>query len=623
MTSAKIKIGRNDRCFCGSGKKNKDCCKHDHITEEVFLKAVHDAGMASLNNDEANLLKSIADLEGFLAFPGITRMIRINILLSLAAAYQRRGRHHDALALVVQLKELIPQKERTQDHLIRLEAMSLAALQQFDEAAELIEEVRPKWLAAPDNKEGAAFNLLEAGKTYLLAKRIPEAKACLEKCVELIKDHPKEIETFNRAKANLANIMLWDDDEKVSARGLKLLEASLERKAGIGDLIGVSTDYSNLARYYLAKNNYRSALAYYRKDLWLSRKIGDLHAIDISLRSLANVYIIMRQYKEAKKLIHESARIGEQIQDPLIAEMADYHLKVVKRLTRESAAQQQAYGPAADCQCSSDKTYEDCCGIADHDPVELPFRIPGNAEFIENEAYRFARRPEEINRLDFIFRDSPDSQRRYAWMTYEFKQGWVELYELPDMANTYLLSAKGILNQIPEDYGFTDTPLSCLIMAVSALEAFINQVSYFLYETRKSHQRFNVGLSPEFNLSVVDFQRNLELTMKWELLGTAICKANWQPSRALWNDFRNLVYIRNEFIHFKLEDYERVIPAPKPHPIFKKVPKTVKLREVYHSWPTKLLTPSFADWCVTTAEAMIRYFKNQYIAQENTYAQQK
>jgi hypothetical protein len=190
------------------------------------------------------------------------------------------------------------------------------------------------------------------------------------------------------------------------------------------------------------------------------------------------------------------------------------------------------------------------------------------------------------------------------------------MYELPDMANSYLLSAKSLLTHMPEDYEFTDTPLSCLIMSVSALEAFINQVSYFFYDARKSHPRFEVDLPVEFNLSTMDFQRNLELTMKWQLLGKVICKTNWKPTENLWSEFRNLIYIRNEFIHFKLADYERVIPPSKPHPIFKKIPKSVKIREVQHAWPTKLLTPSFANWCVTTAESMIHYFKNQFIIEE-------
>jgi tetratricopeptide (TPR) repeat protein len=616
MTIPKIKFGRNDKCFCGTGKKNKDCCKLEYVTEEKLFKLLDHAGTESLAQDEARLLRAIDNLERYLTIPGLTNDLKTNVLSILTGAYQRRGFHNKALSLIEQLKKRLNKEDDGWHHLIRLEVTSLTALQEFDKAADLIDNIYKRLLAATDNKSGAAFNLLEAGKTYLLAKSFLKGKACLEKCVELIKDDENNTETLNKAKANLANIMLFGDDENLVVRGLKLLEESVTKKAAVGDMLGVSIDYSNLARYYHSKKNYKSALAYYRNDLWLSRKIGDLHGVEISLRSIANVYIELLQFREAKKLIQESLKIGEQLNDEVIIKMANYHLSIINNFLREAGKDRIQFGPTALCMCESGSNFEDCCGIADHDPVDLPFQIPGSTEFIENEAYRFAKRPEEINRLDFIFRDSPDSYRRHAWATYEFKKGWFEMYELPDMANSYLLSAKSMLNNLPEDYAFTDIPLSCLIMSVSALEAFINQVSYFFYDARKSHPRFEINLPDEFNVSVIDFQRNLELTLKWQLLGKVICKTNWKPAEILWSEFRNLIYIRNEFIHFKLVDYERVIPPPKPHPIFKKIPKNVKLREVQHAWPTKILTPSFAEWCVKTTESMIQYFKDQYIKEE-------
>lgn len=79
------------------------------------------------------------------------------------------------------------------------------------------------------------------------------------------------------------------------------------------------------------------------------------------------------------------------------------------------------------------------------------------------------------------------------------------------------------------------------------------------------------------------------------------------------NDFRSIIYIRNELIHFKASDYEQVVPPPKfPNDIMRRVPESVEIRDVLRSWPFRILTPSFASWCVNVAQSMIDYFKQSY-----------
>ena len=103
------------------------------------------------------------------------------------------------------------------------------------------------------------------------------------------------------------------------------------------------------------------------------------------------------------------------------------------------------------------------------------------------------------------------------------------------------------------------------------------------------------------------------MILKWSILGNNLCEEFWAPLEADWNNLKTLLSIRNEFIHFKLSEYEQVIPVPKePHRILKKLPKCVVTRDVFHSWPIKILTPSFAIWSVEIAESMIKYFKKQY-----------
>ncbi|MNE07856.1 hypothetical protein D3C80_1004930 [compost metagenome] len=215
--------------------------------------------------------------------------------------------------------------------------------------------------------------------------------------------------------------------------------------------------------------------------------------------------------------------------------------------------------------------------------------------------------------LDFVFRDSKESQGRLSWQNIEIKNGWYKLSELPDMANIYLLSAKEILEAAKLNEDSIHNPLSCLILSVSALEAYINQVAYFLDNIKNYPESVLHNFPEEFDSGVVEFQRNTELTNKWSILGICICEEMWTPKQKLWDNFKSLISIRNEFIHFKLSEYEQVIPVPKTtHPILKKLPKEVETRDVYHSWPIRILTPSLAEWAVTTAEDMITYFKLQY-----------
>ena len=85
-------------------------------------------------------------------------------------------------------------------------------------------------------------------------------------------------------------------------------------------------------------------------------------------------------------------------------------------------------------------------------------------------------------------------------------------------------------------------------------------------------------------------------------------------TKLLLKNFKNLIYIRNELVHFKVADYEQVVPLPKkPHEITKRIPATVEIRKIPHSWPSRVLTASLADWCVDVSEKMIDYFKQGYL----------
>jgi hypothetical protein len=152
-------------------------------------------------------------------------------------------------------------------------------------------------------------------------------------------------------------------------------------------------------------------------------------------------------------------------------------------------------------------------------------------------------------------------------------------------------------------------------MAVSATEAFINQVAYFVGEHNRLSSEKIEGLAA-LDTDIGEFERKTELTEKWRMLGSALSGGEW-PDPALWQEFRQLVRIRNELVHFKTVDYEQVVPPPKsPHEMLRGLPSAVELRDTPHSWPYRLLTPSLARWSVSVSERMIQSLRLAYGARQ-------
>lgn len=609
-----MKIERNEPCLCGSGKKNKTCCKNDHIDSPKFDELSRRAAQLTLNQNEKQLLQGISKLEQYVSYSNIEISTKLELTINLIGAYHRRGLHKKALEKLDMIQLLVQPDDIFSKIIIAIYyGTSYFALQQYQSAVSKVDSIIEILLQKSEDGDRIGYFLLEAGKIYMAGERIEDATTVLEKCIHLFQTVPNEQETLQKARANLALIMMRSSDATIVKKGLDALRDSIKNKTESGDLVGLSIDYSNLGRFFHSSRNYKSALAYYRKDLWLSRQIGDLHAVDISLRNLINIYSELKQFKAAKGLLQESQTIAATLQDELIAQMANSHLEYIRTLEKSAWEQRQLTGPAAPCGCGVGKSYQECCGITDQEPVDLLFRFAGDSDFLLGEHYKFKKRESRINKLDFIFKESESSSRRRSWNTVEMGEGWQEMYELPDMANQYMIAAKSLLKDIENDPDEKNSPLTCLIMSVCALEAFINQVAYFFYEEKNNNDHFRYLHSGDFDGNAHDFQKNKELTNKWRLLGNALCEKNWNPSNELWTYFKNIIFIRNEFIHFKLSEYERVIPVPKqPHAIFNKLPPFIKPREVYHSWPTRILTPDFAKWSVDTAEAMIHYFKQQY-----------
>lgn len=215
--------------------------------------------------------------------------------------------------------------------------------------------------------------------------------------------------------------------------------------------------------------------------------------------------------------------------------------------------------------------------------------------------------------LDYVLRATDLAERRNSWVDMTVHDGWVETFELADMANQHLMAAKAMAIGAQSDPDGVSNPLACAILSVSALEAFINQTAYFLLETQKSDGQGVHSVPSELAKGALDFQRYTPLENKWRLLGRALCGDAWPPPQFLWGDVQLLIDIRNELVHFKSESYERISPPPShPHPAIRRVPPTIQMRPMPRSWTARLLTPSFADWCVRTTEDLLLYFKQSY-----------
>jgi hypothetical protein len=147
------------------------------------------------------------------------------------------------------------------------------------------------------------------------------------------------------------------------------------------------------------------------------------------------------------------------------------------------------------------------------------------------------------------------------------------------------------------------------MLSCCALEAFINQAIYFISVSEIVIPEKLQGIKDDS----FGFQRNTELTLKWNIIGEILCESEWKPCAKLWNNFINLIFIRNELVHFKVSEFEQVVPRPEQvAEALKRIPKDVELNDIPHSWPLRILNPSFAEWSVKTAKEMINYIKEAY-----------
>ncbi len=459
-----------------------------------------------------------------------------------------------------------------------------------------------------------AVACIEAGKAYYTNGQRDRAQQCWELSLAYYEDKEEDVEHYARVKANLGSMLLSDNDAKKHEEGSNLIEESSSIKRSIGDLDGLANNYCNLGLYYWRGKRYERAIACTRKDLHISRTVGNLRSTASTLSNLAGIYTDTLQLKKAREALNEAKRIGEDLADTKLISLVEHGLKHVDKVGRELGQAGIRFGPAAECACGSGKEYQNCCGCADFEPVDLPYEFGGVSEDVDKIIKEMTEAGVQPSRLDFILREPDQShQTRFAWCRMEPQDGWLKMRELPDMAGLHLASARELAEEAKDLPDSVTKPLSCILLSVCAAEAFINQVAFFLHEIQTFPENHLHQVPPELSPDAITFQRSMELTQKWEILGMALCGSYWPPKSNLWTQFRNIIYLRNELVHFKVADYEQVVPSPKEtHEILKRIPLKVKTRQIPHAWPMRVLTPDVAHWCITIVEQMISLLRDGY-----------
>jgi tetratricopeptide (TPR) repeat protein len=535
-------------------------------------------------------------------------------IINLAQSLQSQGEHLKALDL---LESVGPMLEYSEDWLLQIWARALAgksltalgrntmATDLFKESLALIEHV-----SIPPEAEGSI--LLEAGKGFRTAGDTTRAQECWTKAAKLFAGNPAWKASYARAVANLGLILLDDPDPAKQEEGVRTLETASDMKVVMNDVEGLANDYGNLGMHYWRKKRYGRAIAFLRKDLALSRQVGDDAALAMTLNNLAIVYQGASQLSPARRLLREARQIVARLDDTKLLAITDRHLAEVDRRGKQAGLNGEKIGPTAACACGSGKEFQVCCGRADFEPVEAPFTFMGISQDLEeiNQKVRESGRKPWL--LDRLLRHTEEAKRRMAWNEVESHDGWLSWREVADMSNLHLSSAQSLADTAQADAHSLAHPLGCIILSVCALEAFINQTAYFAASMATNALPEFPTFPAELIANVQEYQRRTELTLKWLAIGKVLCGEGWPPE-PLWTEFRDLVFIRNEVVHSKVNEFEQTIPRPKTeHEVLQRIPKEVDTRNVPRSWPFRILTPSVAKWAASVADALIVAFRKGY-----------
>lgn len=572
---------------------------------------MNEAAAESLEPDAEKVKQSPERIRQLLSREGLTdsqkRLARFNLALALFHG----GDFSRALA---ELDAISSEPDKSQSNQINLyRASCYAGLGKPEDALKVAEDVWSHIEEIP-KQERPGF-LLELGKIFSSAGDTAKGEACWTAGAELTRGDEDQVGNHARLLANIAGQKLRSGNEAAEADGVKLMEEACELKASVGDVHGLANSHDMLAIYFWRIGRYERALTHFRKDLAYSRIAGDRYGLAQTFSNIAGLYGNLRQPQLARQALREAESIATELHNPKLLEFISKQRSVVETAAREWGVRGEKIGPKAPCICESGKSFEECCGLADHEPVSLPWNFGGLAQDLDDIIKDLKNAGVEPTRLDYLLRDTPNSGERIAWSRVHNKDGWVEVKELADIANLQLRAASEAAETANQKTGTMNHALSALILSACALEAFINQVVFLIVDSSKIDDLGLGAIPPELSSDHFEFQRKTELTEKWKKIGCFLCGSSWPKDKHLWEEFVTLLAIRNEYVHFKADDYETIVPPPKkPQGLLKLLPSSIPRRKEMHSSPFLVLSPEFASWAVDVAKRMMSAVRREYAA---------
>ena len=325
------------------------------------VKAALDLSMA---DDVEARTSAVAALREICAAPGLGVGIRRQAASALAQALQRVGDYHSALEVI---ERMAPPKG-AEDAAMRdyWRARSLERLGRFDEAVEAFEAVMQRLRDLfPDHFQ---YYLIEFGRAYSMARRSNEALAVLHEAVAIFEARGDDQEHLLRARSNIGVELLQSPDPDRIAEGEEILYKTSDGKALVGDMEGLTNNYSTLSLHYAAAGRWERAIAFARRDLKLTRLIGDEHQLCATLGNMAVIYIETLQLSAARRCLEEAREIGRRLGQAHTLRMVEQNLAAAREAGRDAGTRGVPVGEVSPCACNSGRVFKDCCGRADFEP---------------------------------------------------------------------------------------------------------------------------------------------------------------------------------------------------------------------------------------------------------------
>lgn len=449
------KIGRNSLCPCGSGLKYKNCCINKSPYYIKAFKILRNT-MENMNADQNELKYTIQEVEKVINSNNLSDEECYTINLNLYQLYILVGQDQRALELI----NLIDIRNMDQLSKISILTNKMKVLYNLGDYDKLLESINIMFLlkSEVDTLEWTdkvtctikSGTLLEIGKiANVILDSNPKMKdeigyslplQCYDELINSYETNKfQDIDHYLGAMANKATIMLNDSSTEIQNQGLNIMHKGISNKLKVGSWNSVANDYSRLGQYYLKSKNYKQAIAYTKRDLAITKRYGSSRDLIRTLINLSDIYKEVRQLSDARQALREAAKMSKDTGNFHVAKYCSEKIQDISNIAKELSLHGMQIGKKAPCACGSGLSFDKCCGQADFDyddigkTLGLNYLIPYS--FKDNGSYS------DLD-LNSVLRKLKDDETRLSWLEIKNEGAYQEVYELPDMSNLHLTSAR-------------------------------------------------------------------------------------------------------------------------------------------------------------------------------------